>query len=74
MMNPPICMYEHCIECPLLAICEKEENEYDVESVKNHLEDIHCPDCGFPIMESTEGKRVCPMCLVRDEWRRHNKK
>lgn len=64
----PLCMYEKCIDCSLLATCEKDENEYDAEKVKEYIDKHICPKCGFTLIETTSGRSVCPMCLVEEDW------
>lgn len=65
--HPSICMHEKCIDCPLLPMCEKDENEYDPEKVKKHIEDNFCPKCGSVVFETTDGRGVCIICFLEDE-------
>lgn len=67
-LKAPLCMYEKCIDCPLLFGCKKDENEYDVEKVKEYIDKHTCPKCGLTLVETTSGKPVCLMCLVEEEW------
>lgn len=53
-MKPKICMHENCLNCPLLPICEKDENEFDAEKAAEHIKSNHCPKCGTPLLEGVK--------------------
>ena len=60
--QPTVCLYKQCIDCPLLPMCEKDENEYDSEKAEKYKNSLYCPKCGFVLIQTTDGLRVCFVC------------
>ena len=59
-----ICLHEKCIDCPLLPTCKKDTNEYDSEKAEKYKDSLHCPNCGFILLATTDGRGFCITCGV----------